>query len=283
MRKLVLILVLLFGISSVSFAMGSAPSAQAGNAQVEETQFIPRPVPTPRTIPSPAVPSRRIPGVPILRPIDVTVTVVGFDTAAYTGRTPLSGANILVTDNNITSPTKIAEGTSGVDGTRTFNLTERVAYMFSAVMTGYRPHFSALYTVSGATPYLQLNLHRINPFTAGMLATARPVKIRVVDNAYPLADPHPIAGAKVYLTRQVGDRIYGVETITGADGYIPATISIPYETDYEVYVFASGFGMGGLSPSPDFPYVIFADTVSIAAPYGSRTGLGIYLKRLLLP
>ena len=46
MRKTVLILVLLFGVSSVSFAMGSAPSAQAGNAQVEETQFIPRPAPT---------------------------------------------------------------------------------------------------------------------------------------------------------------------------------------------------------------------------------------------
>jgi hypothetical protein len=265
MRKLVLILVLLFGISSVSFAMGSAPSAQAGNAQVEETQFIPRPAMkavSPRIIPKAQTAN-------ILRPIAVTVTVTGFDTAAYTGRTPLPGANILVTDDNLTGPTKIAEGTSG-----TFNLIEGEPYRFSAVMTAYpyRPQFSVQYTASSATPLVQLQLFRINPFTTGMLATARPVKIRVLETGYLIDDPHPIDEAKVYLTRRVGDRFYGVETTTGADGYIPAYISIPYETDYEVYVFASDFGVLKLAPSPDFPYYIFAGPER-----------KIYLKRLLLP
>jgi hypothetical protein len=239
---------------------------------VEETQFIPNPamkVVSPRIIP-------RAQTAKILRPIAVTVTVIGFDTAAFTGRTPLPGANILVTDNNLTGLTKIPEDTSGVDAIRTFNLNEGQPYLFSAVMTGYRyrPQFSVQYTASSATPQVQLQLMRINPFTTGMLATARPVKIRVLETGYLIAidDPHPIAGAKVYLTRRVGDRFYGVETTTGADGYIPAYISIPYETDYEVYVFASDFGVLHLTPSPDFPYYIFADPER-----------KIYLKRLLLP
>jgi hypothetical protein len=249
MRKLVLILVLLFGISSVSFAMGSAPSAQ-----VEEAQFVPRPLIENREI--------RIPNPAI------KVQTIAYDDFAYSNPTPINSARVLVvrvSRDMVQADEKYTAGEGGDAGIATFtSLVEGRQYTFYAFKQNYLPRSVPNVTI-GREPgtysggvHVMLPLIKINYFTDEMKRDQRLAKLRIVDRA----DRTAILRPEVYITRQIDNGVYGI-TITTPLSPVGKAVSpvgkavgiiqayLPFADGYQVAIYKSGYEPFTFNISPE--------------------------------
>ena len=93
--------------------------------------------------------------------------------------------------------------------------------------SGYRPKWHAFLIRGerGESKSITESLCQIRPFTStsGELISSRVPDIRVFEDTL----DRPSAGAKVIITQQRGNRIYGIETTTDSNGYVPKNISLP--------------------------------------------------------